>query len=161
MGPRAEPEAAPTHRPFSPQESTWPYLFGVIVGPAVVQLLSLPFLPESPRYLLFEKHDQAGAEKGRPLAVPARRQRLHRVRAAGRGDLGHPSLQARCWVPWDTLNVSSPHSPLSAAPRGGMGHPGSLEKPGQCRMRPRPAHVCAAVSLHGVVPTADDRTQIS
>ncbi|XP_036901793.1 solute carrier family 2, facilitated glucose transporter member 9 isoform X2 [Sturnira hondurensis] len=45
------------------QESTWPYLFGVIVIPAVVQLVSLPFLPESPRYLLFEKHDQVGAEK--------------------------------------------------------------------------------------------------
>lgn len=50
---------------FSLQESTWPYLFGVIVVPALVQLVSLPFLPESPHYLLFEKHDQAGAEKGR------------------------------------------------------------------------------------------------
>ena len=50
---------------FSLQESTWPYLFGVIAVPALVQLVSLPFLPESPRYLLFEKHDQAGAEKGR------------------------------------------------------------------------------------------------
>lgn len=45
------------------KESTWPYLFGVIAVPAVVQLVTLPFLPESPRYLLFEKHDQAGAEK--------------------------------------------------------------------------------------------------
>lgn len=45
------------------KESTWPYLFGVIVIPAVVQLVSLPFLPESPRYLLFERHDQVGAEK--------------------------------------------------------------------------------------------------
>lgn len=45
------------------KESTWPYLFGVIALPALVQLVSLPFLPESPRYLLFEKHDQAGAEK--------------------------------------------------------------------------------------------------
>uniref|UniRef100_A0A8C0LZU8 Solute carrier family 2, facilitated glucose transporter member 5 n=1 Tax=Canis lupus familiaris TaxID=9615 RepID=A0A8C0LZU8_CANLF len=45
------------------KESTWPYLFGVIAVPALVQLVSLPFLPESPRFLLFEKHDQAGAEK--------------------------------------------------------------------------------------------------
>uniref|UniRef100_A0A2K5W025 Solute carrier family 2, facilitated glucose transporter member 5 n=1 Tax=Macaca fascicularis TaxID=9541 RepID=A0A2K5W025_MACFA len=44
-----------------PQESTWPYLFGVIVVPAVVQLLSLPFLPESPRYLLLEKHNETRA----------------------------------------------------------------------------------------------------
>ncbi|XP_037385480.1 solute carrier family 2, facilitated glucose transporter member 9 isoform X2 [Talpa occidentalis] len=45
------------------KESTWPYLFGVIAVPALVQLVSLPFLPESPRYLLFEKHDEVGAEK--------------------------------------------------------------------------------------------------
>lgn len=52
------------------QESAWPYLFGVIMVPAVVQLVSLPFLPESPRYLLFEKHDEAGAVKGRgPLPL--------------------------------------------------------------------------------------------
>ncbi|XP_038200361.1 solute carrier family 2, facilitated glucose transporter member 9 [Arvicola amphibius] len=43
------------------KESTWPYLFGVIVVPALVQLASLPFLPESPRYLLLEKDDEAGA----------------------------------------------------------------------------------------------------
>ncbi|XP_004579410.2 solute carrier family 2, facilitated glucose transporter member 9 [Ochotona princeps] len=45
------------------KESAWPYLFGVIVVPAVIQLVSLPFLPESPRYLLFEKHDEEGAMK--------------------------------------------------------------------------------------------------
>ncbi|XP_006874734.1 PREDICTED: solute carrier family 2, facilitated glucose transporter member 9-like, partial [Chrysochloris asiatica] len=45
------------------KESTWPYLFGVIVVPAIVQLVSLPFLPESPRYLFFEKHDEEGAMK--------------------------------------------------------------------------------------------------
>uniref|UniRef100_A0A4X2LYV3 Solute carrier family 2 member 9 n=1 Tax=Vombatus ursinus TaxID=29139 RepID=A0A4X2LYV3_VOMUR len=45
------------------QESLWPYLFGVIVIPAFVQLVILPFLPESPHYLLLEKHDQDGAEK--------------------------------------------------------------------------------------------------
>uniref|UniRef100_A0A2K5MUP1 Solute carrier family 2, facilitated glucose transporter member 5 n=1 Tax=Cercocebus atys TaxID=9531 RepID=A0A2K5MUP1_CERAT len=46
-----------------PQESTWLYLFGVIVVPAVVQLLSLPFLQESLRYLLLEKHNEARAVK--------------------------------------------------------------------------------------------------
>ncbi|XP_006251164.1 solute carrier family 2, facilitated glucose transporter member 9 isoform X3 [Rattus norvegicus] len=45
------------------KERTWPYLFGVIIVPALAQLASLPFLPESPRYLLFEKHDEAGATK--------------------------------------------------------------------------------------------------
>ncbi|XP_054995953.1 solute carrier family 2, facilitated glucose transporter member 9 [Sorex araneus] len=45
------------------KESTWPFLFGVIAVPALLQLAVLPFLPESPRYLLFEKHDRAAAEK--------------------------------------------------------------------------------------------------
>lgn len=54
-------------RVFSLQESTWPYLFGVITVPALVQLVSLPFLPESPCYLLLEKHDEEGATKGRVL----------------------------------------------------------------------------------------------
>ncbi|KAK6493563.1 solute carrier family 2 [Huso huso] len=45
------------------QESRWNYMFGIIMVPAVVQLLTLPFLPESPRYLLLEKQDAAGAQK--------------------------------------------------------------------------------------------------
>nr|XP_051685813.1 solute carrier family 2, facilitated glucose transporter member 9 isoform X2 [Oryctolagus cuniculus] len=45
------------------KESTWPYLFGMIMVPAFTQLLTLPCLPESPRYLLFEKHDEEGAVK--------------------------------------------------------------------------------------------------
>uniref|UniRef100_A0A8C5ZPW5 Solute carrier family 2 member 9 n=1 Tax=Marmota marmota marmota TaxID=9994 RepID=A0A8C5ZPW5_MARMA len=45
------------------KESTWPYLFGVIMVPAFIQLVSLPFLPESPHYLLLEKHDEARAMK--------------------------------------------------------------------------------------------------
>ncbi|XP_013002012.1 solute carrier family 2, facilitated glucose transporter member 9 isoform X2 [Cavia porcellus] len=45
------------------KESTWPYLFGMIMVPALIQLVSLPFLPDSPQYLLFEKHDEAGAVK--------------------------------------------------------------------------------------------------
>ncbi|MGH0158571.1 UNVERIFIED_CONTAM: hypothetical protein FKN15_069761, partial [Acipenser sinensis] len=44
-------------------ESRWNYMFGIIMVPAVVQLLTLPFLPESPRYLLLEKQDAAGAQK--------------------------------------------------------------------------------------------------
>ncbi|XP_052537620.1 solute carrier family 2, facilitated glucose transporter member 9 isoform X1 [Tympanuchus pallidicinctus] len=44
-------------------ESRWPFLFGVIVVPALVQIVILPFLPESPRYLLLEKHNTSKAEK--------------------------------------------------------------------------------------------------
>lgn len=52
------------HICFRLQESRWPFLFGVIVVPALVQIVILPFLPESPRYLLLEKHNTSKAEKG-------------------------------------------------------------------------------------------------
>lgn len=69
---------------FSPQESTWPYLFGVITVPAAIQLASLPFLPESPRYLLLEKHDEAGAEKGRVACLSGSSARTRRGHRKGR-----------------------------------------------------------------------------
>lgn len=46
------------------QESRWNYLFTFLAVPALLQLCVLPFLPESPRYLLMEKRNEAGAEKG-------------------------------------------------------------------------------------------------
>lgn len=46
------------------QESRWNYLFSFLALPAMLQLCVLPFLPESPRYLLMERRDEAGAEKG-------------------------------------------------------------------------------------------------
>lgn len=46
------------------QEPRWPYLFGAIIVPALIQVMILPFLPESPRYLLLEKHNRSQAEKG-------------------------------------------------------------------------------------------------
>ncbi|XP_070695195.1 solute carrier family 2, facilitated glucose transporter member 9 [Pempheris klunzingeri] len=45
------------------QESRWNYLFGFLALPAILQLCVLPFLPESPRYLLMERRDEAGAER--------------------------------------------------------------------------------------------------
>ncbi|KAM4582193.1 solute carrier family 2, facilitated glucose transporter member 9 [Fundulus diaphanus] len=45
------------------QESRWNYLFSFLGLPAVLQLCVLPFLPESPRYLLMERKDEAGAER--------------------------------------------------------------------------------------------------
>ncbi|KFP24259.1 Solute carrier family 2, facilitated glucose transporter member 9, partial [Colius striatus] len=44
-------------------ESRWPYLFGAIIVPSLIQVVILPFLPESPRYLLLEKHNTGKAEK--------------------------------------------------------------------------------------------------
>ncbi|XP_051784180.1 solute carrier family 2, facilitated glucose transporter member 9 isoform X2 [Erpetoichthys calabaricus] len=45
------------------QETRWNYMFLFIMAPALMQLLVLPFLPESPRYLLLEKRDADKAEK--------------------------------------------------------------------------------------------------
>ncbi|XP_069600947.1 solute carrier family 2, facilitated glucose transporter member 9 isoform X2 [Ranitomeya imitator] len=45
------------------QESLWPCLFGFILIPAALQVVLLPFFPESPRYLLLEKQDTKRAEK--------------------------------------------------------------------------------------------------
>ncbi|KAM8915656.1 solute carrier family 2, facilitated glucose transporter member 9 isoform 2-T7 [Spinachia spinachia] len=45
------------------QESRWGYLFAFLALPALLQLCVLPFFPESPRYLLIERKDEARAEK--------------------------------------------------------------------------------------------------
>ncbi|XP_031443234.1 solute carrier family 2, facilitated glucose transporter member 9-like [Clupea harengus] len=45
------------------EESRWNFLFAFLAVPAVVQLCVLPFLPESPRFLLMERRDEARAEK--------------------------------------------------------------------------------------------------
>uniref|UniRef100_A0A667X5P8 Solute carrier family 2 member 9 n=1 Tax=Myripristis murdjan TaxID=586833 RepID=A0A667X5P8_9TELE len=45
------------------QESRWNFLFAFLAFPALLQLCVLPFLPESPRYLLMERRDEAAAEK--------------------------------------------------------------------------------------------------
>ncbi|KAF4092335.1 hypothetical protein AMELA_G00020070 [Ameiurus melas] len=41
----------------------WNFLFAFIAVPAILQLCVLPFLPESPRFLLMERRDEARAEK--------------------------------------------------------------------------------------------------
>ncbi|KAI1888332.1 hypothetical protein AGOR_G00183920 [Albula goreensis] len=48
---------------FLGQESRWNFLFAFLALPALLQLCVLPFLPESPRYLLMERRDEARAEK--------------------------------------------------------------------------------------------------
>ncbi|KAI4872574.1 hypothetical protein NFI96_010020 [Prochilodus magdalenae] len=46
------------------QTRRWNFLFAFLAVPALLQLCVLPFLPESPRYLLMERRDEARAEKG-------------------------------------------------------------------------------------------------
>ncbi|XP_074162453.1 solute carrier family 2, facilitated glucose transporter member 5 [Sminthopsis crassicaudata] len=44
-------------------EKGWPILLGLTGIPAAMQLLLLPFFPESPRYTLIQKGDEEGARK--------------------------------------------------------------------------------------------------
>ncbi|XP_060057406.1 solute carrier family 2, facilitated glucose transporter member 5 isoform X2 [Erinaceus europaeus] len=44
-------------------EASWPLLLGLTGIPAAVQLLLLPFFPESPRYLLIQKQNEGAARK--------------------------------------------------------------------------------------------------
>ncbi|XP_007493090.1 solute carrier family 2, facilitated glucose transporter member 5 isoform X1 [Monodelphis domestica] len=44
-------------------EEGWPILLGITGIPAALQLLLLPFFPESPRYILMQKGDEEGARK--------------------------------------------------------------------------------------------------
>ena len=42
----------------------WPIMLGLTAIPAVLELLFLPFFPESPRYMLIQKGDEKNARKG-------------------------------------------------------------------------------------------------
>ncbi|XP_008067143.1 solute carrier family 2, facilitated glucose transporter member 5 [Carlito syrichta] len=44
-------------------DNGWPVLLGLTGVPAALQLFLLPFFPESPRYLLVQRRDEAGAKK--------------------------------------------------------------------------------------------------
>uniref|UniRef100_A0A667X5L1 Solute carrier family 2, facilitated glucose transporter member 5 n=1 Tax=Myripristis murdjan TaxID=586833 RepID=A0A667X5L1_9TELE len=71
------------------QESRWNFLFAFIALPALLQLSVLPFLPESPRYLLMERRDEAAAEKGlsRFLGREDVSRELEEVRAESQNNL--------------------------------------------------------------------------
>lgn len=45
-------------------DELWPYLLAVSGVPALLQLMALPFFPESPRYLYIDKGDTEGAKQG-------------------------------------------------------------------------------------------------
>ena len=53
--------------PFSPGYN-WlhrrPWLLAITAVPAIFQIATLPFCPESPKYLLLDKDDEHGAEEG-------------------------------------------------------------------------------------------------
>ena len=45
-------------------EQGWPFILLINCFPALVSLILLPFVPDSPRYLMIIKKDRLGAEKG-------------------------------------------------------------------------------------------------
>lgn len=44
-------------------ESGWPWLLAITAVPAIFQIVTLPFCPESPKYLLLDKDDEMAANK--------------------------------------------------------------------------------------------------
>ena len=53
--------------PFSPGYNCLhrrPWLLAITAIPAIFQIATLPFCPESPKYLLLDKDDEHGAEEG-------------------------------------------------------------------------------------------------
>lgn len=62
-GPRQRAQA-PGFCDRRPLLAGWPILLGLTGVPAALQLILLPFFPESPRYLLIQKKDESAAEKG-------------------------------------------------------------------------------------------------
>lgn len=48
-------------------DALWPVLMAVNALPALFQLLTLPFFPDSPRYLLIDKKDKEGCIKGKEI----------------------------------------------------------------------------------------------
>lgn len=53
-----------SHREVLGKEENWPILLSTTFIPAILQLLILPWFPESPRYLLIDKGDDEKCKKG-------------------------------------------------------------------------------------------------
>ena len=45
-------------------EESWPFLLASNVVPALIQLIALPWFPESPRYLLIDRGDKESCISG-------------------------------------------------------------------------------------------------
>lgn len=53
------------HRELLGREEHWPILLSTTCIPAIVQLIILPWFPESPRYLFIDRKDEDGCKKGK------------------------------------------------------------------------------------------------
>lgn len=55
---------SPSHQHLVTFVADWPVMLGLTGIPSVIQLLTLPFFPESPRYLLIQKGNEEQARQG-------------------------------------------------------------------------------------------------
>lgn len=55
------------HRELLGKEEYWPILLSTTCIPAFLQLLILPWFPESPRYLFIDRGDDKGSKKGKRM----------------------------------------------------------------------------------------------
>ncbi|KAM9438651.1 solute carrier family 2, facilitated glucose transporter member 11-like isoform 2-T2 [Salvelinus alpinus] len=106
-------------------EDRWPWLLGFSGATALLQLITLPFLPESPKYLLLDRGDRQGCEKGKHLGGALRNIDSHpqavgqqRPQCGGGGDAGgarlhEGSLQPHCVGPdpGPGRTLAVPHHP--------------------------------------------------
>lgn len=50
---------------YSGTENGWPYLLLINVAPALLCLVFMPWLPDSPRFLMLNRKNRTEAEKGK------------------------------------------------------------------------------------------------
>lgn len=48
-------------------DDLWPVLMAASAVPALIQLLTVPFFPDSPRYLLIDKKDKEACIRGKEM----------------------------------------------------------------------------------------------
>ncbi|NXE68940.1 GTR5 protein, partial [Calcarius ornatus] len=91
----------------------WPVLLGLTGIPSLIQLLTLPFFPESPRYLLIQRGTEEQARAGTAHPVPLFQSKVPRPQAVSR-DGQVPSWGLCAPVPgFKAAQRGGPHGPCS------------------------------------------------
>lgn len=73
----------------------WPILLALTGVPALIQLLSLPFFPESPRYTLIEKGDEETARQGTGTQVAHPQPPMYKTAWIGQVPSGETAIGVR------------------------------------------------------------------
>ncbi|TSM12506.1 Solute carrier family 2, facilitated glucose transporter member 9 [Bagarius yarrelli] len=88
-------------------EALWPFLLAFTALTALLQLVCLFFLPESPRFLLLDQGDKSGCEKGSHADCRSEVEELLAEQAVLRGVKNHSVLQLLLTrsVRWQLLTI--------------------------------------------------------